>query len=424
MKSDNKGNRMTTLQFEMAPVKLIKSYLRGLINPNGYWKPGTAVGIKTTPVPELAAHDWVIIKTRYCGICGSDMMEVTLSGAIDNPLQSLISFPHIMGHEIVGVVEEAGKDVTSIKKGDRVCVTPWLPCKPRGIEPECPRCREGDYKHCRNFRRGIMPPGMHLGVATGYGGFAPYVAVHESQCFTIPDRVDFEEAVLADPFSVAFHSCLLLDPKPESLILVYGLGILGLMSVVCLKRIFNVEQVVAVGRYPFQREGAIKLGAEHVFNTSGPALVEEVAAYTNAELYTPQKGSKWTMDGVDGIIDTVASAETLEAGLRFLATQGKLVFTGVSTPKRYENTPHYFKELEVIGSNSFAVESFQGKKAHAFDFFMDFLTEGKIDLKAMVTHKYPLLEYDKAFNTLANKSKTCAVKVVFDFGEANGGQCF
>lgn len=138
-----KDDKMPTLQFEMAPIKLMKSYLRGLFNPNGYWKPGTAVGIKTTPVPELVAHDWVIIKTRYCGICGSDMMEVTLSGAIDNPLQSLISFPHIMGHEIVGVVEEAGKDVTSIKKGDRVCVTPWLPCKPRGIEPRVPEMSGG-----------------------------------------------------------------------------------------------------------------------------------------------------------------------------------------------------------------------------------------------------------------------------------------
>ena len=51
------------------------------------------------------------------------------------------------------------------------------------------------------------------------------------------------------------------------------------------------------------------------------------------------------MDGVDGVIDTIGSADTLEAGMRFLRTQGRLVFTGVSTPKRCENTPHYFKEL-------------------------------------------------------------------------------
>jgi len=406
---------MPALQFQFRLWRLGLAKLRGMRNKSGYWKPGGPVGLALVPAPTLPAEDWVLIKTVYCGICGSDLKELTLDGAPDNPLQTFLAFPQIMGHEVVGVIDQVGPRVTRLKPGDRVAVSPWLPCRPRGISPECPRCQEGDYTHCHNFQRGLLPTGMHLGVTPGYGGFAPFVAVHESQCFAIPAGVGFEAAVLADPFSVAFHSCLLMQPARDATILVYGLGVIGLLTVLCLKKLFEVKRVAAVGRYPFQKELALGFGAERVFTSGGSQLVEEVADYTGAELYTPYKGSKWSLDGVDGIIDTIASPATLEAGLRFLATQGRLVFTGVSTPKRTENTPHYFKELEIIGSNAFSVESYQGRTAHAFEFFLSFLAEQRFDPAPLVTHQFPLDQYQQAFNLLAGKSGSNAVKVVFTF---------
>ena len=415
MNASNFPSSMPALVFEMNLAKLAISKLRGLLNPSGYWKPGGAVGIRDVPKPTLIADDWVIVKTAYCGICGSDMKEVTLHGAMDNPLQGFLSFPQIMGHEVVGVIEQVGPKTTRVRPGDRVAVSPWFPCGPRGIQPECPRCRQGDYTHCQNFQKGQLPTGMHLGVTRGFGGFAPYVAVHESQCFALGDGATFEAAVLADPFSVAFHSCLLLNPPPSSTVLVYGLGVIGLATIQCLINLFDVEQVLAVGRYPFQKDLASKWGARRVFMSHGEELVEEVAAHTGAELYKPDRGSKWAVDGVDGIIDTVGSAETIEAGIRFLTTQGRLVFTGVDTPKRCENTPHYFKELEIIGSNSFAVERYRGKEAHAFEFFLDFLSQGKIEPAAMLTHKFPLDQYVLAFDALAGKGSSNAVKVAFEF---------
>ena len=406
---------MPALQFEFKLWRLALAKLRGMRNPSGYWKPGGPVGLTLAPMPALPADDWVRVKTVFCGICGSDLKELTLDGAPDNPLQTFLAFPQIMGHEAVGIIDQVGPRVTRLQPGDRVAVSPWLPCRPRGVSPECPRCQRGDYTHCHNFRRGRLPPGMHLGVTPGFGGFAPYLAAHESQCFAIPAGVSFEAAVLADPFSVAFHSCLLLKPAPDATILVYGLGVIGLLTVLCLKRLFEVKRVLAVGRYPFQKEQALRFGAERVFTSSGSRLIEEVAASTGAELYTPDRGSKWTMDGVDGIIDTIASAATLEAGLRFLTTQGRLVFTGVSTPKRCENTPHYFKEMEVMGSNAFALETFQGRTAHAFEFFLQFLAEQRFDPAPLVTHRFPLDQYQQAFNLLASKAGSSAVKVVFTF---------
>jgi threonine dehydrogenase-like Zn-dependent dehydrogenase len=415
MSGSETSQLMPALTFEMKIWKLIKSKLRGMRKPSGYWKPGGAVELKQLPVPSLVSDDWVIVKTALSGICGSDMKEVTLSGAIDNPLRGFITFPQIMGHEATGIIDKVGSKVKKVKVGDRVAISPWLPCAPRGITPECPRCQQGDFTHCKNFQRGKLPTGMHLGIATGFGGYAPYIAVHESQCFKIPNGIDFESAVLADPFSVAFHSCLLLDPNPESVILVYGIGIIGLLTVLCLKNLFKVKHVVGVGRYQNQKDMALSLGAKHVFTSSGGKLIEEVAEYTNAELYTPSKGPKWCMDGVDGIIDTIASASTLEASFRFLTTQGRLVLTGVSKPERCENTPHYFKEMELIGSNSFSIENFEGKEKHAFEFFLEFLKEKRIDVSPLVTHKFPLKQYRDAFNALADKKESNAIKVVFDF---------
>ncbi len=413
--AENENKMMPALVFEMKLWKLFKSKVRGLRNPSGYWKPGGAINLKNVPIPSLIAEDWVLIKNALCGICGSDMKEVTLNGAVDNPLRSFLSFPQIMGHEVVGEIAKAGKKVKNLKVGDRVAISPWFACLPRGITPACERCQEGDYTHCRNFQRGMLPTGMHLGVTKGFGGYAPFLTVHESQCFTIPEEVDYDMAVLADPFSVAFHSCLSLDPDPDSLILVFGLGIIGLLTVLSLKNIFHVKRIVAVGRYSFQKTMALKLGAEHVFMTSGAQLIEDIAQYTNALLYTPSKGLKWTMEGVDGIIDTIASATTLEIGLRIITTQGRIILTGVSTPERCENTPHYFKEIEVIGSNAFSIEEFQGETKHAFEFFLEFLKEKRISTGPLVTHKFPLEQYQDAFNILSDKKSSEAMKVVFDF---------
>jgi threonine dehydrogenase-like Zn-dependent dehydrogenase len=417
--TDDAGT-MPAFVFDFKLGKLARSKLRGSKkHPEGYWKPGGAVGIKQVPVPRLVAEDWVVVKTKYAGICGSDMHQLKLEGATDNPVQTFLSFPQIMGHEIVGVIDRVGSSVARLKPGDRVAITPWFPCKARGISPECPRCQRGEYQHCLNFQRGNLPTGMHVGVTPGFGGFASYVAVHESQCFVIPDAVTFEQAVVADPFCVAFHACLLLDPKPDQVVLVYGMGVIGLCAIKCLKNLFGVKRVFAVDRNkPYLEEEGARLGVEKVFLTGGSKLIEDIAAYTGDEVFTPEysKAPKWIINGgVDGIVDTIASASTLVAGTRFLRPQHRLIFAGISPPARLENTPAYFKEIEIVGSNSFSTEEFEGRRAHAFEFFLEFLESGRIDTGELVTHRFPLEKYQEAFGAAANKGSTRSVKVVFEF---------
>ncbi len=413
--SDQTAGTMEAIRFDFKPFRLAKSKLWGYADPSGHWGRGGPIGLRKVPQPKLVTDEWVIMRTAYCGICGSDMTQLMLNASFRNPLRTFASFPNILGHEVVGTIEEVGAKVSRVKTGDRVVVNPWFSCAPRGIEALCPRCQVGDFSHCGNFLKGDLPPGILLGFTREFGGYAPQVAVHQSQCIAIPPTVPFEQAVLTDPLSVAFHSCLLLDPQPDQQILVYGLGAIGLATVMCLKNIFKIERVVAVGRHDFQKKLALQFGAEKVFASKGAALITEVAAHTQAELLYPYNGPPWSMDGVDGAIDTIGSAASIEAELRFVRALGRIVISGVTPPGRFENTPHYFKELDILGSNGAAMENFQGQKAHAFEFIQNFLADGLIDPSPLLTHTYPLDQYRQAFDAMAFKKKSSAIKVAFTF---------
>ena len=109
-------------------------------------------------------------------------------------------------------------------------LNPWLSCGPRGFQQLCPSCAEGNFSRCYNFHKGTLPPGIHTGNSSAAtGGFAERVPAHESMCIPIPDGIRFEEAVLADPYSVSLHGILNFPPQETDTVLVYGCGTLGLL---------------------------------------------------------------------------------------------------------------------------------------------------------------------------------------------------
>ncbi len=93
----------------------------------------------------------------------------------------------------------------------------------------------------------------------------------------------------------------------------------------------------------------------------------------------------------------------------------RIVITGVSKPKRFEWTPQYFKEIELVGSNAFGVEEFEGERKHAFEHFLDLLAAGRLDLPRVVTHRFALEDYREALLLAHQKGRNQAVKAVFAF---------
>ncbi|MHB8340599.1 MAG: zinc-dependent alcohol dehydrogenase [Mycobacteriales bacterium] len=376
----------------------------------------TPMALRELPDPGLLAPDWVVVKTRLTGICGSDAKQVFLDGDADSAMSALISFPQVLGHELVGDIVEVGPD-SGRRVGERVVLNSWLSCAPRGICPPCPSCSAGDFAMCHNFLAGHLPPGIHTGnssVATG--GFADLVPAHTSMAIPVPDGLDDESAVLADPFSVALHSVLRNPPPPGARVLVYGIGALGLATLACLRLLHPDVTVAAAARWPFQAALAQKYGAV-AFDATDPAdLIAAVADWAAAPLLRPWLGLAWTNPGgVDVVYDTVASPQTLEVGVRVARQRGALVLTGVGNPARWEWTPWYFKELTLRGSNAFGMETVRGVRRHAIAHYLELAAAGEVDLRPMLTHRFALTDWRAAFDTIARQGETGAAKVAFDF---------
>jgi threonine dehydrogenase-like Zn-dependent dehydrogenase len=117
---------------------------------------------------------------------------------------------------------------------------------------------------------------------------------------------------------------------------------------------------------------------------------------------------------IDVVYDTIAKPETFEVSVRVLAERGKLVYTGVATPGRWEWTPVYFKELTVVGSNAFGIETLEGVRQHAISHYLDLVAEGRLDITDMLTHKYPLEQWPLALRALADQGSSGALKVAFE----------
>ena len=407
---------MQALVFDHRMPRLVATKLLAALTPRAYVGPTAPIRLRELPEPELPADDWLLLRTQLCGICGSDAKQVFLDGALDNPMTALISFPQVLGHEVVGVVERVGPGVKTRRVGERVVLNPWLSCAPRGL-PLCDFCRTGDYAQCRSFTRGGLAPGIHHGnSASAPGGFAPRLSAHESQCFPIPDAVSDEAAVLGDPFSVSLHAVLREPPPAGGCALVYGCGTLGLLCVAILRALHPDVRVLAVARFPHQAALARRLGAERALaHRPLRGLLEALGEATGAELQEPWHGLPMLNGGVDVIYDSVASAETLEVGLRATAPRGRIVLTGVATPRRFEWTPLYFKEIAVIGSNAFGVESLAGERRHALEWYLELSAGRGLDVTPVVTHHFPLARWREAFLACHDQGRSGAVKVLFDF---------
>ena len=159
------------------------------------------VGLSRTPMrlqeldrPTPLRDDWCVARTRLTGICGSDAKMVFMDFGDDfgdSALNGYFSFPTVFGHEVVADVVEVGPAVTAIAVGQRVVLNPWLSCGPRGIDPPCPSCQEGDFSLCWHFTQGPIAAGIHTGTSKDApGGFADFLPAHESMLIPVPEGVD------------------------------------------------------------------------------------------------------------------------------------------------------------------------------------------------------------------------------------------
>ena len=140
------------------------------------------MALQDVPDPPLPAPDWVVLRPRLTGICGSDAKQVFMDmggDATDFSMTAFISFPQVLGHEVVADVVEVGPAATASRSATASCCSAGCRARRAGIDPVCPACAAGDFQLCWNFTEGGLAPGIHTGNSSdATGGFAELLPAH------------------------------------------------------------------------------------------------------------------------------------------------------------------------------------------------------------------------------------------------------
>jgi L-iditol 2-dehydrogenase len=406
----------------MKAIQLIESIPRyvltkaiGAVYRPAFWSPLAMLQYREVAEPALPGPQWVKIKTRYGGICGSDMNTIFLK---DSPaLSAFVSFPFTLGHENVGIIAEVGYQVESFASGDRVVAEPLLPCATRGIEELCEFCRRGEFSLCQNFAEGNLSPGFSIGSCHDTGGsWSPCFVAHRSQLFLVPKTVSDENALMVEPFSVALHSAMHNFPDDDDTVLVMGAGVIGLCVVAALRTLGSGTRVVVVAKYPFQGEMARRFGADEVIYLREGDYFQAVAEVTGGKVYKPVLGKRVLVGGADIVYECVGNESSIDDSLRLARSSGTVVLVGLAAiPKRVDWTPIWLNELTVKGSYWCGTETLQGRRVRTFQLALDSMAGGKVDLAPMVTHWFRPHDYKRALAVTSNKGRHQVVKSVFAF---------
>lgn len=403
---------MRALVFEPTVPRYVFTKALGAVHSAAFTSPISPLALREIPPPPLPGPDWVRVRTRLGGICGTDLHVIRLETS--PVLSAFTSFPFVLGHENVGTIEEAGPEA-GLAPGQRVVVEPVLPCATRGVEP-CRFCAAGDYHLCERTTDGRIAPGLLIGGCRDTGGsWGEFFVAHRSQVFPVPDGVSDENALLAEPMASSLHPLLRHPPPSDGTVLVIGAGVIGQLLVAAVRAMGMRARVVVLAKYPFQAEMAQRLGADHaILLGRRDEHYDALAALLGGSLLRPMLGKRVIVGGADWTAECVGSARAVDDALRLTRPGGTVVPLGLpSLPRGVDWTPLWLKELRVVGSYAYAREPGSGRRT--MEIVLDWMASGRVDVRSLLTHTFPLEAFRQALATAAGKARTAAFKVAFRF---------
>lgn len=400
------------------PVRWAACKVLGRFRPPVFWSSLANVRFQRVPVPPLPSSRWVRLRPRLGGICGTDFSAITQRHHPASILQTISSFPAVLGHENVSTIDAVGKDVTAWQPGERVIVESSLSCAVRGIEPMCAMCQTGRFTLCQNFRQGPLPVGSMIGWNSFTGGsWSPYFVAHESQLYRVPDAIDDDQAVLVDPIAGAVHAVLRRPPADEETVLILGAGLLGMGIAAALRALGHPCRIAALVRHDAQAEAMQRFGVHETIRVrrdqGQAARYGEVARHVGGQVVPTRFGHQAFLGGFDVVYDCVGNGASLTDAMKYARSGGTVVEVGTSQIHVVDTAPLWLDELQLIGANGRAFERFDGRRLHTYEVVFELMQAGKLDLTGLLTHRFRLTEYRQAFATLLHRRQTGAIKVAF-----------
>ncbi|HET6819986.1 MAG TPA: zinc-binding dehydrogenase [Candidatus Limnocylindria bacterium] len=394
-------DRLRGLRLRFAASALNERTLR-LAGPRlprlaGGWMPWLTLG--RYDLPPLPGDDWVRVRPLLSGVCGTDLGLLT--GHASSILSPFASFPAVLGHEVVGVVEGTG---------ERVVIDPVISCTVRGLEP-CRRCAAGAARFCERAADGPISPGLLIGFCADLpGGWSTGMIAHRSQLHAVPEQLSDEAAVLVEPFSVALHAVLSAPPHPGEDAVVIGAGSLGLCAIAALRLVAPEARVVAVARHDVQRRMAERLGA-----TVAATAVKGAVDATGARAHRSLLGRTVLTGGFAQVYDAVGSRQSLADALQIAAPGGRVVLLGgPGELGGLDWTLAWANELRIDGTYTYGSEgSLDGR--HTMDEAMRLLVANpQLRIGKLVTHRFKLDDWRAAMGAALSRGRSGALKVVFE----------
>jgi len=335
-------------------------------------------------------------------------------------LQGQTSFPIVLGHENVAMIDRVGSEVEGWEVGQRVCVEPSLSCTSRGFQQQCPPCAAGHFSLCENSTNGQLPKGTMVGLNAFTGGsWAPYFVAHQSQLHEVPKDLPNEQAILTDPVSCALHGVLRHIPRDDDKVLVMGAGIIGLGTVASIRALGSKANIAAIARHVHQIEWLRRLGANDVIRFSDKDKTRDrydlIARKLGGQRIDGRFGNYGLLGGYDVVFNCLGSGSSLTDGFKFTRPGGTTVLLGTSNITLVDTTPMWNKELQVLGSYGRQIEKYGGKEMHTYELLYELVAKGKLNLDGLLTHTFKTNQYKEAFQTLTSRQRQAVIKAAFVF---------
>lgn len=322
-------------------------------------------------MPVMDSKNNVLIKMTAAGICGSDM-------GIYHGTNAAATYPRIIGHEIVGRIAQVGPGVTGLKPGDRVIVNQVTSCG------TCYPCKMGRGNVCDH----LAVRGVHID-----GGYREYLAVPESDCYLLPDSISDTDAVMIEPATIAIQACTRAQLTEDDMLLIYGAGALG-SSILRIAR-HLCSHIIVADIMEDKLAEAKRNGAMYTVNSAAGDFQETVLKYTHGR-------------GTTVSIDAACVKNSLMDLLCATGNAGRVITMGFSTAATEVNQFLITsKELDVRGSR------LQNKM---FPQAIQLIKEGKLDLTGAVSHTFPLIRAQEAFDFADSHDPSIRkIALTFDF---------
>ncbi|OJA13789.1 hypothetical protein AZE42_00520 [Rhizopogon vesiculosus] len=348
-------------------------------NPSFVLKGILDVEIQLKPIPEIDA-DEVLVEVRKTGICGSDV-HFLVHGRIGD---FVVENPMVLGHEAAGVISKVGSKVTNVKVGDRVAMEPGASCR------KCEACKEGRYQLCPDIVFAATPPTD--------GTLARYYRLPSDLAYPLPPNLSLEDGAMMEPLSVAVHAVSKLGAlRSNQSVAVFGCGPVGLLCMAVAKAL-GASRVVAIDIVPSRLEFAKAYTATDTFLPPAVEKDESRMAFSirNAQAMKEKLGiAERGPQAIDLVVDASGAEVSIQTGLRITKTGGTFVQVGMGNPNiTIDMFVVLSKELIVKGSFRYGAGDYPLAIALA--------ASGKVDVKPLVSHRFPFNQAREAFETTRN----------------------